>query len=251
MKYEYIYTVRKATTQHIIDLTDAAMQLIEYSTINIYGIPEEWEENKKEQALDEFDKAVFLGEITGFLIMGAEIYRRGEDMYDLCDEVFGDLEFVVSALMESNGPLSGKHNGDAKNHYYIDKIEIKDKNVLSELIENLPDIIFSHHNIHTEIISYLPSALPHEMSKLDKVKRDIAMMAYSDTLNRLIDGEDDEPEKPHLVMSKEQLNIMMGKRNDGVSYPAEYIDHEAWQPFLDSGFEEWRNTRVLYKEIEK
>ncbi len=56
------------------------------------------------------------------------------------------------------------------------------------------------------------------------------------------------PDEPQLEISSEQLNMVMGRRNDGDSYPEAYIDRKAWQPFIDTGFTEWRKTRVLYKE---
>lgn len=33
-------------------------------------------------------------------------------------------------------------------------------------------------------------------------------------------------------------------------YPIEYIDMEQWKPFIDAGYIEWRNTRVLFKFTE-
>ena len=108
-------------------------------------------------------------------------------------------------------------------------------------------MLLTHCNVFPSTLSYYSVPLPYEESKLDKVKRDLAMMAYTDTVNMVFDKENYDPNKPHLIMSEEQQNMILGRRNKGESYPAEYINHEEWKLFLDAGFKEWGNTRVLYK----
>jgi hypothetical protein len=53
------------------------------------------------------------------------------------------------------------------------------------------------------------------------------------------------------MASPEQLNVAMGKRNAGESYAEKYVDTDAWQPFLENGFQEWGKTRMLYKIVEE
>ncbi len=40
------------------------------------------------------------------------------------------------------------------------------------------------------------------------------------------------------------------KQRRNMFYPIEYIDMEQWKPFIDAGYIEWRNTRVLFKFTE-
>lgn len=42
--------------------------------------------------------------------------------------------------------------------------------------------------------------------------------------------------------------MVMGRRNEGNSYPEAYIDQNTWLLFLDAKFTEWRKARVLYQE---
>ena len=61
-------------------------------------------------------------------------------------------------------------------------------------------------------------------------------------------SDEDDMDKPQIQISPEQLNIVLGRRNEGDTYPEQYIDRKAWQPFLEAGYTEWLKTRVLYKE---
>lgn len=62
------------------------------------------------------------------------------------------------------------------------------------------------------------------------------------------DCDNENMDTPQIQISPEQLNIVLGRRNEGDTYPEQYIDRKAWQPFLDTGYTEWLKTRVLYKE---
>ena len=39
--------------------------------------------------------------------------------------------------------------------------------------------------------------------------------------------------------------------SSGSSYPAKFKDRKLWKPFLDAGFREWEDTRVLYCCIDR
>ena len=248
MKYEHLISVHKTNSKHISDLTgDEGENLAPYIELIIYGIPADWEEKRIYAAIDSTDNAVYLGTIAGHMILGFEMFRQEWDMHDLCDDLSGDLEFIVSALTEDNGPLSEAYDGNMENHFYIDKMELEDDSIMNEVVHQLPYMLLTHCNVFPSTLSYYSIPLPHEESKLDKVKRDLAMMAYTDTVNMVFDKENYDPNKPHLIMSEEQQNMILGRRNKGESYPAEYINHEEWKLFLDAGFKEWGNTRVLYK----
>ena len=252
MKYEHLISVCESYSKHISDLTGGeGDNLVPYYELKIYGLPEDWDDERMYSVFNETDEAIYLGEVTGYMILGFEIFRQGKDMYTVCDDLSADLEFIVSALSEDDGPLSLESGGEVLNHFYIEKLELNDDSIMKELIDQLPEMLITHCHVFPSTLSYYPVPLPHEESKLDKVKRDLAMMAYTDTVNMIFDSENYDPEKPHLVMSEEQQNLMLGRRSKGASYPSEYINHEEWQPFLDSGFREWRETRVLFKDTEE
>lgn len=125
------------------------------------------------------------------------------------------------------------------------------------LLEELPEMIFTHFHVRPDIIAFSPDPLPHEPSKLEQMQEGLAMIAYREASERVYkelmgvdDDDDDNSDSPQLTISSEQLNLALGRRNDGESYPAEYIDRDAWQPFLNAGYVEWRKTRVLYIEMD-
>ena len=254
MTYEHICTVCKTSTKHISDLTAEMLHIYTpYILMEVYGIPADWDEEKIDAAIDDTVSGIPLGRVEGYLVLGAAIERSGEDLYECCDSTSEELENAVSALMEKNGPLKY-----AMNLFHITELNVKDPEAVEILLEELPAMIFTHMNVFPDIISFNPAPLPHEPSKLEQIQRDLAMIAYNEANKKLEkqifgDGEPDEDEEedaPQLTLSPEQLNIAMGKRNEGESYSEEYIDKEAWQPFLDAGYEEWRRTRVLYKIVD-
>lgn len=154
-------------------------------------------------------------------------------------------------MLEKSGPLNEDSNLFHITEFNIsESIDVKE---VHKLLIELPDIIFTHMHITPDIISVSPDPLPHEKSKLEQVQEGLAQIAYRETSKRVdaqIFGSDynADPDEPQLEISPEQLNIVMGRRNDGDSYPKEYIDQRAWLLFLDAKFTEWRKTRVLYKE---
>ena len=175
----------------------------------------------------------------------------GGDILYYSDCINQIIENAVSALLENNGPLQEDTNLFHITEFNISK-DVDDVEVKSFLTE-LPDIIFTHMHVKPDIISFSPDPLPHEKSKLRQVQEGLAMIAFHETQKRrfepLLNNDDtiSNSDSPQIQISPEQLNIAMGRRNIGDSYPEEYIDYDAWKPFIESGFEEWKQTRVLYK----
>lgn len=254
MRLEHIITVCKQTTEHITDLTSEMLErYIPYVFIEIYGIPSDWDEERVDNVFNGKEKAVPIGEITGYYVLGQAIYLDGGDILYYSDSISKELENAVSALMENDGPLK-----EDRNLFHITEFNISenlDEGELKKLFIELPDIIFTHMHVSPDIISTSPAPLPHEKSKLRQVQEGLAMIAFYETQKRRFEPllNDDYKEvdsgSPQILISPEQRNIAMGRRNKGDSYPEEYIDSDAWKPFIESGFEEWKQTRVLYKEV--
>lgn len=250
MTFEHIITVCEETTKYISDL-ESMNVYTPYITIKLYGVPDSWDEDRIEAAIDCEDEAISLGSISGYIVLGQALCLIGADLLEYCDNADGELEHAASALMERGGPL----NEDSNLFHIVDfnlteSIAAED---IRKLLIELPDIIFTHMHVTPNVISVSPKPLPHEKSKLEQMQEGLAQIAYHETSKRVdaqIFGSDYEvnPDEPMLEISPEQLNIVMGRRNEGDSYPEEYIDRKAWQPFLDAKFTEWRKTRVLYKE---
>ena len=175
-----------------------------------------------------------MGTISGWLTLGKAIYDDCELLSYIADAVDAELEFAVSALLESNGPLNSKLN-----HFHILNFDISNKDVIPEILNNLPEMIFTHSHIYPDIISIYPEPLEHEEILYNKINRDMAQIALADILNSKEEGT-------RLALSGEQINILLGKRNSGDIYPEQYKNHETWDVLQSAGFQEWKNTRVLF-----
>ena len=68
------------------------------------------------------------------------------------------------------------------------------------------------------------------------------MDAISDDPTIDSDYEDEE----RLAISEDQINMVLGNRVQGQTYPEEAKNRTIWSEFEFAGFEEWKNTRVLY-----
>jgi len=222
-----------------------------YITIKLYGVPDSWDEDRIEAAIDCENEAIALGEISGYMVLGQALCLIGADFLEYCDNADGELEHAASALMERGGPLN-----EDSNLFHITGFNLTENistEAVRKLLIELPDIIFTHMHVTPNVISVSPAPLPHEKSKLEQVQEGLAQIAYHETSKRVDaqifgDDYDADPDEPQLEISPEQLNIVMGRRNECDSYPEQYIDRDAWKPFIDAKFTEWRKTRVLYKE---
>lgn len=250
MTFEHIITVCEETTKYISGL-ESMNAYTPYVTIKLYGVPDNWDDEKIEEAIECEDTAIPLGSISGYLVLGQALCLIGADMLEYCDNADEELENAASALMERGGPLN-----EDSNLFHITDFNLTESIAAEDvrkLFIELPDIIFTHMHVTPNVISVSPDPLPHEKSRLEQVQEGLAQIANRETSKRVdaqVFGIDYEaaPDEPMLEISPEQLNIVMGRRNNGDSYPEKYIDRKAWQPFLDAKFTEWRKTRVLYKE---
>ncbi len=197
-----------------------------------------------------------IGSIKGILVLGREIElltpenvtERDEIMNLFCDDVSFDLGYVVSALLENNGPLCIANTVFGIDHFYIQEVKVEDPSMLPAILSGIPMSVFSHLHVFPDILSYYPKPLPHEQKQTSsgRVMGEVAKLTQATIADRVFSGQYD-PEKLHLVLTKEQHRIITGMRHPSDSYPEEYINREIWQPYLDAGFHEWGNTRVLYK----
>lgn len=58
-----------------------------------------------------------------------------------------------------------------------------------------------------------------------------------------------DPDEPVYHMTEDPYCIQMGFRRPGKSYPAAAKDKAVWEHYERNSFEEWEDTRVLYKNL--
>ena len=191
-------------------------------------------------------------------ILGEEIERRGYNLYDMCDEINADLEYVISALCESGGVMQAHDIHRPLNIFYIHEVEFENEEfrdmLLTDILINLPDIMFSHTNILPEMMIYYPRPLPYdnrmkELQNAIAVETSTQLRARMEKLKAMEEDptiDSDYDDEPQLALSKDQINILMGKRVEGDSYPEAAKDLPLWGDYEFAGFSEWKNTRVLY-----
>ena len=256
-----VFTYSIDPSRHSLEYEDINFEsdYIKYYSIGIFGIPHGLSEEEQDNIFSDPEKAVRIGTIEGYLILGEEIERRGYNLYDMCDEINADLEYVISALCESGGVMQAHNITRPLNIFYIHEVEFENEEfrdmMLTDILIELPDIMFSHTNILPEMMIYYPRPLPYDTRLMD-IQKAIASETVSQVLARnakleaiqedpTIDSDYDN-EEPHLALSQDQINMVMGKRVEGDSYPESAKDLPLWGYYELAGFSEWKNTRVLY-----
>ena len=256
-----VFTYSIDPSRHSLEYEDINFEsdYIKYYSIGIFGIPHGLSEEEEDNIFSDPEKAVRIGTIEGYLILGEEIERRGYNLYDMCDEINADLEYVISALCESGGVMQAHNITRPLNIFYIHEVEFENEEfrdmMLTDILIELPDIMFSHTNILPEMMIYYPRPLPYDTRLMD-IQKAIASETVSQFLARnakleaiqedpTIDSDYDN-EEPHLALSQDQINMVMGKRVEGDSYPESAKDLPLWGYYELAGFSEWKNTRVLY-----
>ncbi len=256
-----VFTYSIDPSRHSLEYEDINFEsdYIKYYSIGIFGIPHGLSEEEEDNIFSDPEKAVRIGTIEGYLILGEEIERRGYNLYDMCDEINADLEYVISALCESGGVMQAHNITRPLNIFYIHEVEFENEEfrdmMLTDILIELPDIMFSHTNILPEMMIYYPRPLPYDTRLMD-IQKAIASETVSQVLARnakleaiqedpTIDSDYDN-EEPHLALSQDQINMVMGKRVEGDSYPESAKDLPLWGYYELAGFSEWKNTKVLY-----
>ena len=220
-----------------------------FCSIDICGIPSYIDEDEAEKLYDNPKQAEPIGTITGFLILSDEMQNRDIDILDKCDEADGDLEYAVSALMENDGPFL---NLEVFNHFYIHEITLNDRydtpEMFERVIEELPDIVFTHYHVCPDMLIYMPARRPYN-DPLDEIEREIATEVHRDNIERFLGIK--PKSEPHLILSPKQQAMALGRRYKGETYPESAKDKALWEKYESVGFEEWKNTRVMYKIIDE
>ena len=211
--------------------------------IEVFCIPDDADEDEEDAAYENPELAEKIGAIEGQLVLGTEMMKFGENVYNQCDDAGANTEFIYSALMENGGPLSEDQYFDL---FIIDNIDVPEE-IFDDFIDKLPEILLTHYHTSPEMLTVYPAPLPYD-DTLDEIERNLAYEIHSEVKKQLR-GEKD-PDEPVYHMTEDQFCIQMGIRRPGESYPAAAKDKAVWERYERSGFEEWKNTRVLYKKLE-
>ena len=252
-----IYAYSNEVSTHTIEQTDSMLDydsLIVPCSFDIYEKPDDAPEVEDEPVGE------YIGCVTGFLVLGHEIERRKPSEYMngemfmnlLCDDMTADLGNVVAALLKNDGPLVQHCFITGIDHFYIDEVDVERPELVPLILREIPNIVFKQMHVFPELVSYYPRPLPHEpeQTERDKLLLNLAQCTNTAIMMLMASGEYDD-DNPQCVLTPEQIRLLREAHQSGSSYPAKFKDRKLWKPFLDAGFREWEDTRVLYCCIDR
>lgn len=234
---------------------------IRWKKIEIYGSKRELLDTEYGTITNgDHSKLEKIGDIVGYLILGKQIYADGELIYDICDDVDGDLEYVASTLMDSGEPLD---DDPAQDIFYIHEFSMSenfpDLPLKARILDELPHICLRLFHVKPDILAFFPTPMPYDdTDEDDKARREAVMELSAQKINSvfsdILDGEKASPKKVIELgavreFSDDEMNMIMGRRRPGRSYPESAKDSGEFKFYETNGFIEAGDSRLLYKQI--
>jgi len=227
---------------------------IVWCNVDLYGVPSDLSEEQENDIYNgNYENAFNIGTLRGCLILCKQIFDDGEDVYTVCDDTSGDLEFVISALQEDGAPLSEETDDEYRDVFYIEELVLKKKYNTQKLnvsiLNSISDIVFFLYHVYPNILCCYPRPLPFEEDITKKIKKDMAVIAAHEIMEReLVDTKLNNSEY-QLALDEEQTNYILGRRNSSNAYPETAKDKDIWSLYKKAGFTEVGNSRLLYKSF--
>lgn len=109
---------------------------------------------------------VRMGTLSGYLILCPEMIYDKYDPLTVCDDHSADLEYVMSALTDTGGPLNPQTGEPKQNVFYIENLEIdaeyKTQRLGLRIIRELPFLVREFLHVYPDLLAYRPSPLASE-----------------------------------------------------------------------------------------
>jgi len=230
-----------------------------------YGVPFDVFDDKMSSVYDgDYSNLIKIGEITGYLILCKQMLYEGENPWAICDDLNGDLEYTISALMDEGGPLSSEEGDPEQDIYYIHEFVIvpdyNDIKLKRKIINELPNLIFTFLHVNPELLAFYPAPLEYPPDEnlevrhraLDRIRSQKIETAFGSIIN----GDSKKKSNDNVVkfgdayqFTEDELNMVMGRRHSESSYPEDAKDRKEYEFYKAVGFEEVGDSRLLYKYI--
>ena len=149
--------------------------------IEVFCIPNDADEDEEDAAYENPELAEKIGTIEGQLVLGTEMMKFGENVYNQCDDAGANTEFIYSALMENGGPLSEDQYFDL---FIIDNIDVPEE-MFNDIIYKLPEILLTHYHTSPEMLIVYPAPLPYD-DMLDEIERNLAYEIHSEVKKQIL-----------------------------------------------------------------
>lgn len=232
-------------------------------SISYRGVPTDLSEQEMSNIYEgQHDKCPTIGSLDAWLILSKQIMDEHESPYIICDDESGDLEYIMSALMEEDGPLNKEHGNPYQNILYIHELliehEYRRQGLGTRILSELPYVIANHFFNKPEIIAYFVAPISRDWKDETELRRESAVRYLAqDRVARHIESMigENEGEKQdinfssHYQFSDDDLNIALGRRHQGSSYPEELKNPVLKQFYEFNGFIEAGNSRVYYVSV--
>ena len=234
-----------------------------WESLTFYGVPY----NLSDEQLDEigsgdYKSAVKLGSLFGCMILCKLILSQGEDPHMVCDDLDGDLEYVMSALQDTEQPLDIDPEQDV---FYIHEFEMEEgynnMPLKARILDELPGLVLTFLHVLPDIVAFFPSPLEYEPDLEVEERKEAVLNIVSQKLNshfeKIANPEAKNKENGELIqfgeryqLTEDEINIFMRRRFSESSYPECAKDKHEFDFYKANGFEEAGNSRLLYKFVE-
>ena len=181
----------------------------------------------------------------------------------VCDDLDGDLEYAMSTLTFTEGLLNEESGDPYQNVYYLDEITMeegyKDDYELKErILMELQNLVFSFLHVSPDLIVHYPLPIREKIQKEEiKDERVEKLTALSHqkvhaVINGMFPSKEDQEEESSNVLpfgeryefSEEELSLIYPDDNEP-PYPEEAKNQKEFELFLDHGYSEVGNSRLL------
>lgn len=238
-------------------------------SITFCGIPEDYSDEQLIRVYEgDAGELPEIAALKGCLVLTEEINNRGEDPLMICDDLDGDLSYVMSVLQDNGAPLDFVEGNPDYNVYYIQELLMfpdfkNDHKLKSQLLNEIPDIIFKFLHVTPDVLAYYPAPLQRE-EEHEKDERYLALKNISDqktqaAINKIFSFDEHDDEEPFgdrnvinfgeaYHLTAEDMELLYGDDSDP-PYPEEDKDLDEFRFYEKNGFSEIGESRLLCNDV--
>lgn len=265
--FQAICAAYSCDDNHIIDFEsdyddyDCHDTCVVWNNIIFYGIPFDiLDDNMGSIYEGDYKDAVKIGELFGCLILCRQIIDENEEPLIICDDIDGDLEYTISALSD-DGPLNPEQGDPYQDVYYIHELKMKEGYdevpLKSRIINDLPQLILKFCHVLPDILAFYSSPLEYTRDPDKEARYKALQHIHSQKISSVFEeiiGEKQKGKEDNIVkfgdsyrFTEDEVNMVMGRRHSGSSYPEEAKNMDEYAFYEANGFEEAGDSRLLYK----
>lgn len=174
--------------------------------------------------------------------------------HEVCDGYSGDLEFIYSILQQYELEMNDEF--EIRNILYIEAIKWDtnvDLKTKKKVLGQLKGFTIHLYRTVPHLTCYYiaPTSYDYKERILSDERSRLLTKKVSDIL--------DEPKEPidnniidlsrHISFSENEVNEHLGRRTIGETYPKGMINIDEYHSFIDLGFQEVDETRLMIKLV--